>query len=514
MFRSSKLVIKNRVMHAGIAALFGALAAVPGSMAQPAWGQEVPGNEKAEAPKDKPNLPEAPVTKPVVPKRSLTAYDQNRLHQVQEYIGSDDDVRDNLISAREAVAIARSGQMPADLGLGQRRMVEMVGKALQTPMGRTLIDAAVAQDIWLCVDNSVWGGGYYKDDLGLLTLELKDNGTTRDGAASDFTSDEVWVRSEKMFQKIMYHELAHFWQFRVRHSAVAPSGVRSADEKLWDLGIEAQAELIARVAMRQHEALDLHLPTPLPPPDESVLRAEFTHLLRGDDFHKRYYEIDKSKLDDGAILPVAQYIEAMGALPGEPGNFLQGSARSIDDIYVSTFRLPDSRYPSLDRAAAPDARPVDILSRAEIEARARLPGARLLETPDGQYAVLVEPTPIGIQVEQYKKMAGATNANVTYEAAEMTEFPFGDLATKSMNAGLTVGPHGSQYDLHIAVENGHMHVSMTHDDALTGERTLVAGDPMDGVREAPKRQPPPPGIVPAWPDIGKGPTTLRLNPAF
>src|SRR5262249_28605906 len=153
-----------------IAALFGALAAIPGSMAQPAFGQEVQGNEKAEAPKDKPNPPESPVVTPAVQRHDLSGYDQNRLHRIQDYIGTDDDVRDSLISAREAVAIARSGQTPADLGLGQRRMVELVGKALQIPTGKALIEAAAAQDIWLCVDNNVWGGGYYKDDLGLLTL--------------------------------------------------------------------------------------------------------------------------------------------------------------------------------------------------------------------------------------------------------------------------------------------------------------------------------------------------------
>ncbi len=513
MFRSSKLAIKNRVVHAGIAALFGALAAIPGSLAQPAWAQEAPGNEKAEAPKDKPVTPETPAVKPAVQHHDLSGYDQNRLHRIQDYIGSDDDVRDSLISAREAVAIARSGQVPADLGLGQRRMVELVGKALQIPTGRALIEAAAAQDIWLCVDNDVWGGGYYKDDLGLLTLELKDTGAGHD-PAEDFTPDDVWQRSEKIFQKGLYHELGHFFQFRIRHSAEAPSGVRSADSKLWDLGIEAQAELIARVAMRQHEALDLHLATPLPAPDASVLRAEFAELLRNDNFHKEYYEVAKAKLDDGAVLAVSQYIEAMGVLPGEDGNFLQGSARSIDDIYVSTFHLPDAHYPALDHVAAADARPVDILSRAEIDARGNLLGARLLETPDGQYAVLIESTPIGVEIEQYRKIPAVAGAPVVYEAAEMVEFNFGDIANKYINGGMTIGAKPSQYDLHVVVEDGRVRVSMTHDDVLTGQRTLVAGDPLDDGHGKPKHPAPRPGIVPAWPDIGKAPVTLRLGPAF
>jgi hypothetical protein len=111
-------------------------------------------------------------------------------------------------------------------------------------------------------------------------------------------------------------------------------------------------------------------------------------------------------------------------------------------------------------------------------------------------------------------MPVAANAPAIYEAAETVEFNFGDLANKYINGGLTVGAKPAQYDLHVVVEDGRVRVSMTHDDALTGQRTLVAGDPLDGAHEPARHPVPRPGIVPAWPDIGKGPVTLRLGPAF
>jgi hypothetical protein len=504
MFRSNS-VIRNRVAHAGISALFGVLALAPGAWAAP----DQPANDNAQA-----SVPAAPPTaKPAASRYDLSAYDADRLHRVQDYIGADDDVHENLISAREALAIARSGHIPDTLGANQRKLVELVVKAQEIPIGRALTEQAAAQDIWLCIDNNVWGGGYYKDDLGLLTLELKDNGNNHGDAATDFTGDEAWARNEAVFQQGLYHELTHFYQFRIHHSAVAPPGVRSADAKLWELGIEAQAELTARVAMRQHAAADLHLGRPLPADDAVTLRAEFAELLRDDNFHKDYYEVAKGRLDDGATLDAAQYIEGMGTIPGQDGNFLEGSARGIGDIYASTFALPDARYPFLDHAAAPDSRAVDIISRADLEARGRIVNARMIETPDGQFAVIVLPTPLGIEIEQFKKLAGPADASARYEAAEITQFDYPDLSSQFLNVGLTVGYGANHCDLHIAIEDGRMRVSLTRDDPSTGQPVFLSGDPLDTPH--PHRAAGPPRYTaPAWRDAGRPLQTfprLRLD---
>ncbi len=434
----------------------------------------------------------------------LSAYDAERLHKVQEYIGADDDVHENLISAREALAIARSGHIPDTLGANQRKLVELVVKAQEIPIGRALTEQAAAQDIWLCIDNNVWGGGYYKDDLGLLTLELKDDGHNHGDPAEDFTGDEAWARNIAVFQQGLYHELTHFYQFRIHHSAVAPPGVRSADAKLWELGIEAQAELTARVAMRQHAALDLHLGRPLPPDDALTLRAEFAELLRGDNFHKDYYEVGKGKLDDGATLDAAAYIEGMGTIQGQDGNFLEGSARDIGDIYASTFALPDARYPLLDHVAAADSRAVDIISRADLDARGHITDARMFGTPDGQSAVIILPTTLGIQVEQFKNLAGPAVAPARFEAAEITQFDYPNPSSKFLNVGLTVGYGTDHCDLHIAIEEGRMRVSLTRDDPATGQTVFLSGDPPDSPH--PRRPAVPPRYVaPAWHDAARPP---------
>src|SRR3982751_6653367 len=112
MFRSNS-VIKNRVAHAGISVLFSVLALAPGAWAAP----DPPANDNAQA--AVPAVP--PAVKPAASHYDLSAYDAARLRQIQNYIGADDDVHENLISAREALAIARSGHIPDTLGANQRK---------------------------------------------------------------------------------------------------------------------------------------------------------------------------------------------------------------------------------------------------------------------------------------------------------------------------------------------------------------------------------------------------------
>ena len=480
---------------ASLAILF-AMAAMPGALqAEPSIAAPPENTNPAIRQNDAGTVPVSAA------RYDFSQYDATRLSDVQRQIGSDDDVRENLISARDALAIAESGHIPDTLSASQRKLVDLVTRARDIPLGRDLITQAAAQDIWLCIDNNVWGGGYYADNLGLLTLELKDNGSNHNDPAHDDSADEAWARARSGVQHGLYHELGHFYQFRIRNTGKPPPGIRSADAKLWDLGIEAQAELIAGVAMRQQAANRLGAPVAFP--DDETLRAEFVGLMRRDDFHKRYYEVDKGRLDDGSILPVAQYLDAMGTVPGMTGNFLAGKAASIDDIYVSEFSLPDPQFPLLNGIAAATAHPVDTLSLAELRARGAVTGRKMLETPDQQYVILAVETPLGVNVEQYRRLPDEDGQPV-FESADIIELEYGSLTAKFIGAEIPAGGHG---DIHLAVEAGKLHMTLYRTDPATGKSVYVAGDPEDSRENAPAPGPRrlPAQKPPAWMDSGTAP---------
>ena len=246
-----------------------------------------------------------------------------------------------VLSASTAVKIATEGldKYATELSAEQKYIVRLVYETRKTAIGRAMTDLAAKNNTWMCIDNYAPGAAYYTVTLNVLSMELKDDGKTIpwDEYSHDETGEWSFKNALPELTGIFYHELTHFMQYNVWNNAYAAEGTRSFDKKLWDLFLEAQANVIKK----HYAAIDKSQNQPLPADLVTKMQKDFIQFVLNADGHMSAYEFEKGRLDDGKPMDAADMVAAFGILPGVAGNFMEGRFKTWGEIYSSIVEKND-----------------------------------------------------------------------------------------------------------------------------------------------------------------------------
>lgn len=313
-------------------------------------------------------------------------YNKQRLDAVQKQVG-EENLAATVISVSDARRIIRGVQSEEGLSPDQKALIQLVREAEKTQIGRDMMEQADVKGVWLCVDNRALpptkpgekAQNYHYYNAETNTIAMNFHGGEKPPAPG---SNPAPVSISHNTQWVFFHEAGHFYQHKVLGNATPPHNTRSLDQKIWNLSVEAQADMFGDEGMRQYNAAK-GKPTPTPTAQQNY--DTFMNGIKGDDFHKRYYGVNNSSLNDGNAITATMYRDKFGTIPGVRENFMQGRINDNHSIYQAivmpdkdmshTFQL-SARNGGLDQEG-------QLFQPDLINADSKKPGHTLIEASNG-----------------------------------------------------------------------------------------------------------------------------------
>lgn len=240
-------------------------------------------------------------------------------------------VPEGLMRAQDAVAAAR-GEIPrSQFTDDQQKIIRLLSAMRKTSRGREMTERAVEQSVLYGIDNNMPGAAYYDRAVNIIALELRDDGRQSGDAVRDLTSEKEFQDFEAALIKIFFHEHVHLYQAKMWNTMKPPPGLSSYDNLLWFMAREAQAIVVADMAIEEY--FDV-LAGSVMPGDRSSLADRFAVAMFMDHFHVRYYGGTAAlRCDNGARMLRDDFVRAFGQVPGRTENFMEKEFPDMDSIY-------------------------------------------------------------------------------------------------------------------------------------------------------------------------------------
>lgn len=279
----------------------------------------------------------------------------NRYAQFQEKTGMD--AVTACMPLNEALLIAKSNELENTLLLSpeQRIHIQLTRDLLNSPTGRAITNDVTGLDPLLCVENNSASLGSFHLKENIVAYQLKNDCHGFDMTGSILQS---WPQYSSVFNTFS-EEITHATQFN-SWDVFFPTydgNFRRDDEKMWNLSVEAHAKVIASVIAAENaangrpEILHHFLASTNQVEAEMTKKVMEAYLHHGQDrIHQQPDLLAESFFTffrhEGAMLgytdqgseyfqkmdpqnhnpiPMSQYIEAFGKIPGSEGNMLASS---------------------------------------------------------------------------------------------------------------------------------------------------------------------------------------------